>query len=413
MHRTTTLAVHRTRNLAREAARKEEPATALSCALECALNTALNTALQHHRCGDLQQAEQIYRQILDRVPDHADVLHLLGMVAFQSGDSERAIPLLRRAIALHPGGRASYYSNLGNLLRSQQKLSEEEACYRQSLLRQPGRAEVHLNLGHTLQALGKPEEALACYQHAMDLQPDLAEAKLAVATVQLLKGEFEHAWRGFEERWNLSQGCPQPREVILPRWNGEPLDKGRLLIWSEQEVGDEIQFAGLIPDVLAAGHRCALECNPRLASLFSRSFPEVEILSRNDSHRTSVPDATSALANDPAAQNATDSANETGAKIVVPFAAQIPSGSLPALFRLHANQFHAARSPYLQADRSKVSRLRECYLPHRSQQIEAQPLVGISWYTRNPSSGPSRSIPLAELASLLACQAIQSVSLQY
>ena len=47
-----------------------------------------------------------------------------------------------------------------------------------------------------------------------------------------------------------------------------------------QGVGDELMFAGLIPDLQAAGPRCLLECDRRLVSLFRRSFPQVEIVRR-------------------------------------------------------------------------------------------------------------------------------------
>jgi len=37
-----------------------------------------------HQAGQLQQAENIYRQILARQPEHADALHMLGVIAQQA-----------------------------------------------------------------------------------------------------------------------------------------------------------------------------------------------------------------------------------------------------------------------------------------------------------------------------------------
>jgi thioredoxin-like negative regulator of GroEL len=62
---------------------------------------ALATALRHHQAGRLQEAEPIYQQILRAEPNHVDALHLLGVLAQQRGDNERAI----ECIARDPPGR--------------------------------------------------------------------------------------------------------------------------------------------------------------------------------------------------------------------------------------------------------------------------------------------------------------------
>ena len=49
------------------------------------------TAVQHHQAGRLETAEQIYRQILAVEPDRADAVHLLGVLAHQSGKHEMAV----------------------------------------------------------------------------------------------------------------------------------------------------------------------------------------------------------------------------------------------------------------------------------------------------------------------------------
>ena len=49
------------------------------------IDQAMQIALEHHRAGRLAEAEAIYRQVLARCPDHADALHLLGVLAGQTG----------------------------------------------------------------------------------------------------------------------------------------------------------------------------------------------------------------------------------------------------------------------------------------------------------------------------------------
>ena len=54
----------------------------------------LNTAIQYHQSGQLDKAEEIYKNILKVHPDHADALHLLGVIASQTGKQDVAIDLI-------------------------------------------------------------------------------------------------------------------------------------------------------------------------------------------------------------------------------------------------------------------------------------------------------------------------------
>jgi len=55
--------------------------------------------LAHHQAGRLAQAETLYRETLALEPDHADALHLLGVLASQIGRHDVAVELIDRAIA--------------------------------------------------------------------------------------------------------------------------------------------------------------------------------------------------------------------------------------------------------------------------------------------------------------------------
>ena len=55
------------------------------------IEQAIEIALAHHRAGRLAEAETLYRQVLSLVPGHAEVLHLLGVLAGQTA------PLRRRS----------------------------------------------------------------------------------------------------------------------------------------------------------------------------------------------------------------------------------------------------------------------------------------------------------------------------
>jgi tetratricopeptide (TPR) repeat protein len=337
----------------------------------------VSEALQHHQAGLLAEAGQMYRQALAIDPHHADALHLLGMAAYQSGQYDEAVDLIRKAIAIHPAA-ASYHSNLGNVLQAQDKLEEASESYRRALALNPDLAEVYVNLGNVLQAQGDVERSLACYRRALLLAPGLAEASVAESMALLLQGNFAVGWPNFEKRWQTAEYETPMRSYPLPLWKGERLTAGRLLVWGEQGIGDEIMFAGIIPDVIRAGNRIVLDCDSRLKPLFARSFPEATVI---------------------AGCNPTIDAD-------LNVAAHLPSGSLPGILRTTHSAFAATKSPYLIADPAERERFRNRF-------ADGRPLIGLAWHTRNKKTGPKRFIDLSLLAPLLRSPDRRWMSLQY
>jgi predicted O-linked N-acetylglucosamine transferase (SPINDLY family) len=109
----------------------------------------LGLGLEHHRAGRLAEAARCYQEILAVEEDHADALHLLGVIAHQLGDHSTAIELIESAIELQPRV-ADYHSNLGNALRAAGRLDDALASYRTALALRPDLVEAHSNLILTL-----------------------------------------------------------------------------------------------------------------------------------------------------------------------------------------------------------------------------------------------------------------------
>jgi tetratricopeptide (TPR) repeat protein len=139
------------------------------------ISEALAIAIRHHQAGRLQVAEQIYRRILQVEPNHADAMHLLGVIAHQKGAHEVAVEYIGRAIGLK-GSLPAFQVNLGTAYSALCRIPEAVACYRRALETKPDFAEAHYNLGHALRQQGKLDEAVACYRRALELKPDYAEA---------------------------------------------------------------------------------------------------------------------------------------------------------------------------------------------------------------------------------------------
>ncbi len=136
---------------------------------------ALKKALDHHRAGRLDEAQDLYRSVLQAEPDQADALNLLGVLVYEGGDAIEAIKLIRRAIAIN-AREAHYYTNLGNALHAAARLDEAVTVYRQGIALDPDMPKAHNNLGNVLLAQGKLPEALTSYRRALALDPDYLSA---------------------------------------------------------------------------------------------------------------------------------------------------------------------------------------------------------------------------------------------
>jgi hypothetical protein len=219
-----------------------------------------------HQSGKLSEAERLYRQILSSDPGHADALHLLGVIALQSGHREAALKLIGRAIALR-GNVGIYHANYANALHLLDRFAEAIVAYQQALALDPNNADTLNALAHTLHLQGHFTQARALYQQTLRVNPHQADALLNLATLQLLEGDFENGWRNYEWRWRASSYQAARRNFAQPLWRGEPLQGARILLHAEQGFGDSLQFLRYLPLVQAAGGRIVLELQEPLCRL--------------------------------------------------------------------------------------------------------------------------------------------------
>ena len=152
----------------------------------------LASALQKHVAGNWAEAEQIYREILTLEPRHADAIHLLGVIAHQTGKHDIAIEQIRRAIAINPSV-AEFHNNLGEAYRALHQFAEAELHYRKALSLNPAYAEPHCNLGAVRIAQGQLGKAVDCFRQALTIKPDYAEAHTDLGSVLQIGGHLDEA----------------------------------------------------------------------------------------------------------------------------------------------------------------------------------------------------------------------------
>jgi tetratricopeptide (TPR) repeat protein len=135
------------------------------------VNNLLDLGIKQHQAGQLVQAEQIYRRVLQSEPNNADAHHLLGVIAHQVGQHEQAIQLIERAIKLNPN-YADYYSNLANVYRALAKYSTAIELYQQAIKINAKHIQAWGNLGNVHKELEQYEQAIRCYQKVTRYLPN-------------------------------------------------------------------------------------------------------------------------------------------------------------------------------------------------------------------------------------------------
>ena len=135
----------------------------------------LQKALAFHQTGQLAQAQMIYEEILAIQPANAEALHLLGIIAYQKQNHQRAVDLIDQAVTLLPDN-AAFYSNRGLAQHGLNKFKAAIASYEKAISINPDYAEAWYNRGLALQELKQLEAATASYDKAIGLKADYAEA---------------------------------------------------------------------------------------------------------------------------------------------------------------------------------------------------------------------------------------------
>jgi hypothetical protein len=93
----------------------------------------------------------------------------------------------------------------------------------------------------------------------------------------LANEQYEAGWQWYEARRYDPRYPSMVPTLSMPEWTGGPVE--RLLVWREQGLGDEIQFARFVPEIARRGVKVTLLCNPGLARLFSGLPAEIVPLS--------------------------------------------------------------------------------------------------------------------------------------
>ncbi len=214
-------------------------------------------ALKHHQSGELDQAENCYRETIRSDGNHADAHHLLGVVALQNGRIDESVSCIRRALFLQPD-TAEYHGNLASALRANGDIGGAVDHYRTAVKLNPQYAVAENNLGNVLLESGRMEEAADCFGRALLLAPELQPARESLDRIESMRESTltEESDRDSRVEETLSQeypvasqtktvlhvGCGFPNpESLHERFRGDDWSEVRL------DLNPDVQ-----PDIVAS-----------------------------------------------------------------------------------------------------------------------------------------------------------------
>jgi protein O-GlcNAc transferase len=145
-------------------------------------------AVELHGAGLLDQAAQIYKEILAGSPRDFDANHLLGVVALQQGQLDTATGLLELALSIRPRDPAAM-GNLGITYLRTGKTAQAHELFQDALKLQPNSPVALSNAATGLHDLGRYSEALLLARKACKLDPDAYDPCNLLGTCLLKAGE--------------------------------------------------------------------------------------------------------------------------------------------------------------------------------------------------------------------------------
>ena len=336
-----------------------------------------------YREGDRLEAIKNFDQAIALDPKFADAHGNRANILADAGFADEALKSFDRALALNPASAADWL-NRGSLLQGLGRHDEALKSFDKAITCGADVAEAHVNRGNALKDLGhfelaggaaaspRFEEAMAAYETALQRDPKLPEAHLGRGWLNLLRGDWAAGFADYEFR--TEAGAPTFVALPQPRWDGAPLKDERLVLVTEQGLGDTIQFCRFAPLLAARGFDVTILTRREMAPLLS-TLQNVTIETDDDK-----------VAKEPNVRWA-------------------PLLSVPAVLGVTPDTV-PADVPYLAAEPARVEAWRA--------RLGAGFKIGINW-TSGHSDKPHfkrRDISLASFAPLAALPSVQLISLQ-
>ena len=276
---------------------------------------------------NFEAAEAAFRQALNLYPSNAEAQFNLGTLIISGHEVQNridtidaaraieAVQLLRQATALNPNEPTWQLELANGLIELDEKL-EAQQIVDDIIAKEPNLAKAYFirakttlgdgdltkcillnpasyralnNLGRIKLRQSDLNAVVPLYKKASIIAPNDPSIRWGLANGLLATGNLKKGW--IEARWRHKK--PElliERQGLPKEWRGEEIKNGKLFIYHEQGIGDELRFASCFQDLThKSSPPCVIETDHRLVSLFSRSFPKLEFINKLPRSKDAIP----------------------------------------------------------------------------------------------------------------------------
>ena len=259
-----------------------------------------------------------------------------------------------------------------------------------SAILEPNSSKFYHTLSSAFLILGRFKSALFISQIASVVFPGSAPNNHLIWESLFSMGEKQAAWSYWETRFDCIDA---PERIGLPekKWQRGDSGKEKLLVCSEQGIGDEILYLSCLPDLLRDQTAIVVECDNRWKKLFERSFPSITVVSRQIDYKEG-----DEVFYDYREVVTTNNINS-----------YVLNGDLPAFYRYSLCESVSSKG-YLKADPVRIKKFE-----YVLDKISSKTLIGICWRSAFSEPVPFIYAKLDELISSLPEGDYCLVNLQY
>jgi tetratricopeptide (TPR) repeat protein len=341
-----------------------------------------NKALSLVGLKNYEEAIICYDKAIELNPKSAEFLFNKANCLYFLKRYEDSITYSNKIIKLNPEFAKGYLAK-GQVLSKLDKIDEAITSFNIGLKKDPDNKEGWNNLGlvyHQAGLLSKNNKnfslAKQSFDQALKLKSDYYESYFNKSLTQLTIGEFKDGWKNYECRLKISKDNSEiSRFSLLPPADSFEKIKGKtVIVWSEQGLGDSIQFCRFIPKLSKLCQKIIFEVPDKLTNLMSNQF-NCEILKK-------------------------------GSAFVAKIDYQIAIASLPLLFNADINNISINNGAYLKTIKNKNDEWKK-----KLNLTNNKPNIGIT-FSGNPdyagdeyrSTTLSSFLPLVGKANLFLLQ---------